>query len=299
MEIVVAFYHIGVGNWDLAREQLETVRQIAQRLGDRRRLDDAIGNLAELESLQGSFELAAALAEELIDNATARNDDRYRAEALAELAVSSWQLGDTDRALRSLAALELLMAGDLELTDELRIKFGGLRALVHASRQEWQAARTAADQTMDLTAHQRPTYFGTFLGYAGPAEAYLSLLEAGQAGTHGRRQTADALGRLRGYASVFPVGRPRSALLEGRHHWLRGKPDAANRSWRNAIRLAEELSMPYELALAHYELARHLDPQDPARAGHLAASRDLFNRLQAARDLARMDRIDGDAGRIV
>ncbi len=298
VRIVVGFYDIGVGKWGLAREQLETVRQIAQRLGDRRRLDDAIGNLAELELLRGSFDAAKGLANELVSNATARNDDRYRAEALAELALSSWQLGDVEPALRSLDALDSLMAGNLEPTDELRIRIDGLRALVHTDRAEWQAARAAADRAMALTAHQRPASFGAFLGYAGPAVAYLSLWEAGQAGADGQQRAADALRRLRGYAGVFPVGRPRSALLEGRHALLHGRRDVALRSWDRAVRLAEGLSMPYDQGLAHYEIARHLEPSDPTRAAHLAASRDLFGRLRAAPDLARVDRVEAGDGRI-
>lgn len=298
VQIVVGFYYIGVGKWELAREQLEKVREIAQRLGDRRRLDDAIGNLAELESLRGSFETAATLATELVSNATARNDDRYHAEALAELALTSWQLGEAEVALRSLGALDALMARDLDLTDELRLKIGGLRALVNTDRTDWPAARAAADLAMDLTAHQRPTSFGTFLGYAGPAEAYLSLWETGQAGADGRQRAADALGRLRGYAGVFPVGRPRSALFEGRHDWLRGRHDAAMRSWDRAVRLGAGLSMPYEQGLAHYEIARHLEQGDAGRASHLDACRDLFSRTRAMRDLARVDRIEAGDGHV-
>ncbi len=223
VRIVVGFYYVGVGNWDLARAQFDSVRQIAQRLGDRRRLDDAIGNLAELESLRGSFDVAAALAGELVTNATARNDDRYRAEALTELALSSWRLGQADVALRSLGALDPLAANDRELTDELKLRIRGIAALVHSDRADWAAARTAADLAMGLTANQRPASFGTFLGYAGPAEAYLTLWETGQSGADVQSRAADALGRLRAFAKVFPVGRPRSALLEGRHHWLRGQ----------------------------------------------------------------------------
>jgi len=49
--------------------------------------------------------------------------------------------------------------------------------------------------------------------------------------------------------------------------------------------------MPYEQGLAHYEIGRHLDPNDPDRAVHLDAARDLFTRVHAthalgARDLA-------------
>jgi class 3 adenylate cyclase/tetratricopeptide (TPR) repeat protein len=298
VQIVVGFYYVGVGKWDLAREQFESVRQIAQRLGDRRRLDDAIGNLAELESLRGSFETAAALSSELLSTATARNDDRYRAEALTELALSSWRLGHSEIALRSLRALDPLMARDLELTDELRLRIDGIAALVHADRADWVAARTAADLAMGLTAHQRPASFGTFLGYAGPAEAYLSLWETGQTGADGQQLAADALGRLRRYAGVFPVGRPRTALLAGRHDWLRSRRDAAMQSWDRAIQLAEGLSMPYEQGLAHYEIARHLEPTDPARANHLAVSRDLFSGLHASRDLARVDMIEAGSGHV-
>jgi class 3 adenylate cyclase/tetratricopeptide (TPR) repeat protein len=298
VQIVAGFYYIGVGKWDLARDQLERVRQIAQGLGDRRRLDDAIGNLAELESLQGSFDTAAALAKELVSNATARNDDRYRAEALVELAFSSWQLGDAEVTLRSLNALDPLTAHDLELTDELRVRIDGIKALVHADRADWLAARTAADLAMDLTAHQRPASFATFLGYAGPAQAYLSLWETGQAGADGQQRAADALSRLRGFAAVFPVGRPRSALLEGRHDWLRGKRDRAMRLWERAVKLAESLSMPYEQGLAHYEIARHLEPTDAARAVHLAASRELFSGLHASRDLARLELVEAGVGQV-
>jgi class 3 adenylate cyclase/tetratricopeptide (TPR) repeat protein len=296
VQIVVGFYHVGVGNWELARGQFESVRQIAQRLGDRRRLDDAIGNLAELESLRGSFDTAVALASELVSSAAARSDDRYRAEGLTDLALSSWRLGQADVALRSLRALDPLMANDLELTDELKLRIRGIAALVHTDRADWVAARTAADMAMGLTAHQRPASFGTFVGYAGPAEAYLALWETGQGAAEGQGLAADALSRLRSFAKVFPVGRPRSALLEGRHDWLRGRREDAMRSWDRAIQLAESLSMPYEQGLAHYEIARHLEPTDAAQANHLAASRNLFSELHASRDLARVDLVEAGSG---
>jgi tetratricopeptide (TPR) repeat protein len=296
VQIVVGFYDIGVGKWDSAREQFETVRRVARRLGDRRRLDDAIGNLAELEALSGSFAAAAALAGELEGNAIARNDERYRAEALAELALTSWQMGEVEPTLRSLGALDTLMAGELELPDEIRIRVSGLAALVHADRADWPAARTVADKAMDLTAGQRPVSFGGFLGYVGPAEAYLALWEAGQAGADGPQRASDALGRLHGYAGVFPIGRPRAALLDGRHDWLRGRRDAAMRSWERAVGLAEGLSMPYEQGLAHLEIARHLAPTDAARSDHLTAARDLFGGAGGLRDLARLDQIEAGDG---
>jgi len=43
---------------------------------------------------------------------------------------------------------------------------------------------------------------------------------------------SNALRRLRGYADIFPVGRPRATLLEGRRMWLLGRRTEAARSWR-------------------------------------------------------------------
>ena len=57
--------------------------------------------------------------------------------------------------------------------------------------------------------------------------------------------TVDAsLSRLRSFAKVFPIGRPRYAALRGRQQWLLGKHDAALRSWRDALAEADRLAMP-------------------------------------------------------
>jgi hypothetical protein len=52
------------------------------------------------------------------------------------------------------------------------------------------------------------------------------------------------------------------------------------------LQAAERLAMPYEQALAHYEIGRHARADDPARGAHLARARDLFTRLGTTYDLA-------------
>lgn len=286
--IVVGFYYVGAGMWDPAREQLRTVRRIARRLGDRRRFDDAVGNLMELEYLRGSFATAAGLAQELTVAATARNDRRFRAEGLTGEAYCAWQLGNADEALRALGELKALLAEHQDLTDELKIKAHGLLAMIHLGRGDRQQARSASDEAMRLTV-ERPTYFGTHFGYVGPAEVYLNLWEAGQPAHEARARATEALARLRRYASVFPVGRPRYATLHGRHAWLYGQRGEALRWWRRAVARAQELSMPYEEGLAHLELGRHLDRHDPERDVHLRAAREIFERLEASQALAALD----------
>jgi hypothetical protein len=75
-------------------------------------------------------------------------------------------------------------------------------------------------------------------------------------------------------------------LLEGRRYWLQGKHDGAFRSWREALARATEMSMTYEQGLAHREIGRHLQPDDPARLIHLREAAEIFRGLGATPALA-------------
>ncbi len=288
--IVAAFYMVGAGQWTEAREQLMKVRRLARRLGDRRRLQDALGNVAELEYLRGAFTDAAKVADELVVVARARNDRRFEAEGLAAAAYSAWQLGRADDALASAAALRAIVADDPEVHDELRIKHHGLAAMIHLGRRERSLAIAASEEAMRLTAGRRPTYFATYLGYIAPAKVYLNLIEAGQAAHDSHARASEALARLGRYAAVFPIGRPRHANLTGTRAWLLGRHGDAFQAWRRALAMATELSMPYEQALAHFEMGRHLEAVDTNRAMHLTTAREILAGLNAVRALEMLER---------
>jgi len=294
--IVVGFYQVGAAKWEPAREQLGNVRRIAHRLGDRRRLQDALGNLAELEYLRGSFGNAAKVADELVAVARARNDRRFEAEGLAAAAYCAWEMGRSDEAFVMAGALKQIVADEPEVHDELRIKHYGLLALIHMGRGERSLATAACEEAMRLTAALRPTYFATFLGYVAPVEVYLNLLETGHPVHDTQARVAEALARLRRYSGVFPIGRPRHAVLAGSQAWLLGKHSEAFRSWRRALTVATQLSMPYEQGLAHYEIGRHLDMADAERAGHLRAASELFSEVGAARALGLLKSATAEAG---
>lgn len=289
--IVVGFYQVGAAKWEQAREQFSTVRRIARRLGDRRRLHDALGNLAELEYLRGSFKDAAKVADELVAVTRARNDRRFEAEGLAVAAHCAWQLGKANDAYRLAGELKAIVAEEPEVHDELRIKYHGLIAMIHLSRGERALAIAACEEAMRLTSAARPAYFATFLGYIAPAEVYLNLLETGQPLHDLNARVAEAMARLHRYAGVFPIGRPRHAILAGSQSWLLGKRGDALRSWRRGLTIATDLSMPYEQGLAHYEIGRHLDVADAEREAHLRAAREIFNGLGAARLLEMLEAV--------
>ena len=150
---------------------------MAEELGDRRRLADAVGNLMELEYLQGAFDQAEALARELATAARVRNDRRYETEGLVDQVYCEWQLGRSEQAQRSLTALRRILAIETDMTDELKIKYRGLLATIELARGEHEQALAASEEVLRLTAGARPTSFGTFLGYVAPVEVYLSVWE--------------------------------------------------------------------------------------------------------------------------
>jgi len=158
----------------------------------------------------------------------------------------------------------------------------------------WRAIRTAAD-----LAGPGPSFASyTLEAHAGLPEVCLALLERGEPPgvdpAELRATAAAGLRRLRRYARSFPMARPRALVCLGWSHWLQGRHGAAHRAWTRAIREAERLSMPWELANAHHELGRHLaagqrSPLGLDRTGHLDRARSTFAALGC--------RTDPDAGR--
>jgi len=177
--------------------------------------------------------------------------------------------------------------------DEIMIH--GILAQVHLRMGEAERARQAAEITLrHINAELAPSTFYSFEGYAGVPDVYLSLLEAFLNGEHSsgtqaslRKLARQACKGLRGYARVFPIARPRALICQGLYGWLRGNPRQAHKTWRKAQARAENLAMPYEQGLAHYEIGRHLPVDDPGRGEHLSRAVDIFSRLDAAWDLDR------------
>jgi hypothetical protein len=61
----------------------------------------------------------------------------------------------------------------------------------------------------------------------------------------------------------------------------------AHKAWQKGLMYAEQLEMPYEAGLAHYEIGRHLPFDDPDLEIHLARACDLFAGAEAKYDLRR------------
>jgi predicted ATPase/DNA-binding SARP family transcriptional activator len=195
-----------------------------------------------------------------------------------------------------------LVDADVARVDVVRFHVARARLLLAAGRpaDAWQAVRTA-----DRIAGPGPSFVQYALdGHAGIPEVCLALREpdgdgGSPPGTGGpepaelRATAATGLRRLRRYARSFPMARPRALTCLGWSRWLDGQHRPALRAWARAVREAERLRMPYELARAHFELGRHLDagqrsPLGLDRAGHLERALAGFEAAGCGADLRRV-----------
>jgi tetratricopeptide (TPR) repeat protein len=138
-----------------------------------------------------------------------------------------------------------------------------------------------------------PVAYWTQQGTAAAAEVLLTLLERHpERDAHRQalaRHAALACAGLRRYARRFPLGRAHALLWSGLLAWLSGRKRRAMQSWRAAISAGRALGLPYEQARAHFEIARHLPPDDHQRLAHLDSARALFEQLGCGDELACVD----------
>ena len=101
-----------------------------------------------------------------------------------------------------------------------------------------------------------------------------------------RRAARRACRDLRSFARIFPIGKPRARLWQGRLAQLSGRTEWAQAAWRAGLALAERLGMPFEAALAHSELSQHA-AGEPLRHWHLEQAQTLPYKLGVADDPTR------------
>jgi class 3 adenylate cyclase/tetratricopeptide (TPR) repeat protein len=291
--MAAGFYYAGVGNWEKARGLFDQILDISQRLGDRRLWVSAMSNLAPIHYYRGEFTSGAGLAAALY---AVGHDQHSQAQGLQWQAKGLFALGKFDEVAACLSELQIALGEDSKIVDEaMKLGVQGLRAATHLRQGAYQSALEAAKQTMDMAAKTMPSSYGVLSGYANPAEVFLALWEVGHPEPNLDTMTRKACKLARGFARVFPIGRPRALLWGGLYEWLAGKPVRAHKAWLESLAVARSLEMAYDEALAHYEIGRHTDAGDPARQEHLSRAGEIFERLGAAYDLGRVQKVIGSS----
>lgn len=293
-------YHQAFGRWPLALELLERSLAEARAVGDRYSMGVALFVLGVTQDCSGPPARAQRTLEELLETARASGNAQQETWALTELASVLSNLGRLDEARRRLdEAARRLEAGD----DISVMRYHGVRALVALRGGELDHAERAAAETLAQVRRGAPLVYSYLWAFTGMAETCLAAWELARAeGPADRaeaqaRRAREAARALRGFARLLPVGRSRSARIEGLAASLGGHPARARRCWRRALALARTAAMPLDEALAHLELARRgaLAPAD--RAAHLSAATALFESLGCELHLREARQLAGDPSR--
>lgn len=160
----------------------------------------------------------------------------------------------------------------------------GLLAVVHLRQGHPYQAKAGADQVLAMATESASTST-VFEGLAGTAEVYLTLWQDGDASVaDAARAACDALAKV---GKKFRLAECRALAWLGWCRWLDGKPAAARKCWARALEAGERHATPYDRALTHYTLGRHMDRGDAHRRGHLEEAAAIFERIGAQDDLAR------------
>ena len=279
-------YGLGACLWDQTRAELAEGREIAERFRDGRHLDECLVMQSKNAQYCGELDEGSARASQLWASGKERDDIQTEGWGLLALVECRVRQGRQADVIGDFEELETWLA-DVALNSE-KLCPTGMMSLGHYYEGNLDDAARLARDAVELTRTTNTLVYWTFNGMLGAGEVHLRLWEMGH-GEEGewREGTAQLLKSLKGFAKVFPVGKPAYLLLDGWHSWIGGKQDKAVKSWAECIAAGEELGMPLEAAQAHMHLARRR-PDDPGARDHALEAIRLFEESGGAFDLADM-----------
>ncbi|HEX6387021.1 MAG TPA: adenylate/guanylate cyclase domain-containing protein [Anaerolineae bacterium] len=278
----LSVYTAGIGQWEQTQAGLNRSLELFERFGNWARWGICMELLCLVASYQGRFAAMSDRYQRLLGVAQHRDDAVQQVWGLNGQMLSNIVAGDDPGEAVDLANRALFL---LEQSNEpdARIKTYSFLALAQLACGQWQQAQAAAAEALAAIVQAQPTSFGMFEAYASTAATWLALWERQTDDLYLKKQASLANKALKSFARRFPIGRPRSLLYQGRSIWLAGQVDKAHKLWQEALAASEQLQMPYELGLSHYEIGRHLTGDDPARQQHLTQAVAIFSRLGATR----------------
>lgn len=282
--ILESMFHSAFARWPLAESKARQAQQVLEKLGDRGELELAGVLLGHGDYYTGRFEQALARFAEIRESARRRGHFQHDVWSTYTMARSLLALGRLDEAMSLLREASELLKGKHDPLSH--IITSGLRAMASLQREEWEQARDEADKVMELARRYQPMLYTESHGYEGAARVYLALWERervpGKPPPPVAEEARRACARLSSFATRFPLTRAVALRCAGRMHWLAGHTWRARSAWKRSARLAREMGMPYEEALAWFELARAAAPGSPEREDSLRRAMEGFTRLGCA-----------------
>jgi hypothetical protein len=284
-------YGSGVGQWAKVEAALIRGAEIAERLGDRRRFDECRGMRGWGAFCQGQWAITSQLETAIAADAGQRGDPQAHAYQLIARSEVALRFGQPGHAEQVLAWTEEAAAFLKEGTDVHQyIRFYGVVSMAHWRLEQFVKAREAAEQGLNIITRSQPGISYSLEGYASVAEIWLALwerekLQASNTQSPMRAPARRAIKALNQFARPFPIGESRARLWRGVFEWLDGRPSAARQAWQKSLDVAQKMAMPYDEALAHFEIGRRVRGEE--RKTYLTRALIIFERLDATYDLGR------------
>jgi len=220
---------------------LRKVVAIAERLGYRRRWEEAVSILAYNHGMRGLTREALDEAESVY-RSSLRGDPQTRCWSLIERARSKLELSRVEEACSDLDAAAALAEG---LGRDERVWVAGLQALAELEAGDAARAAVLADRTLVAIGRRVPLVSAAGAGHAALAEASLRLAERAEASACAERLSiaGAACRSLRRFALTFPLMAAHADFAEAELLRLRGKAARARSSYARAVENAERADM--------------------------------------------------------
>lgn len=280
--VSAGLYHLGYGEWKQAKDALEQSTAMFEQIGNHRYWEESSGLQGEMANLRGRFADAHAIQKETLASARYRGDNQFQFHELTGFTLNALRMGDLAQAMESLNQASSFLEENRDIVEEIR--FYGVFAQIHLQRGDMDSAKQSAGLAMERIVRNRPTAFYSLEGFAGAAEVYLAALE-NEKNPDDLKSARRAVKSLHEFGRILPIGRPRAWLHQGLLDWAEGRQKKAVQAWEKSLGLAEQMSMPYEAARAHYEIGRHVEVHAPARQIHLQKAIEMFSEMGAKYEL--------------
>ena len=291
--VVTSVYKISVGEWDEVRERVEYAKELCEQLGDKGQWGDCAAMLGESAWIAGDMAYALDMQLQLLEDARRRRNPLHQCWGLLGVAVNHTRTGKTEQAV-------LLLKEALQILEETSniasfIETYGQLALAYLRLGQKQKAFDTAKKALEISTGISPTVYSMNIGYTAIADVFFELWEEALQNSDLTPDSAKyqslaekSIKLLRGFQNAFPIGQPSTPYYQGWHEWLTGKHDAARTSWHKGIDASQKYNMPYEEALAMYQLGASLPKDDPSRNEYLTKAAALFEKMGCVVELDRV-----------
>lgn len=285
----VAVAHLQAGRWREMRECLETARGMARKMGFNRRWEESTSQFSTACLLSSNIDEASALNNELL-GASERADPQSRCWAVVRQAELSLLKNDVAGAVQ--AAEQGVRFCEQGLGRAEWIYALGPLALARLRNGDSAGAREAADACSGWMRKGTIPIFYNIVSHACLAEVYFELwrrsTEPGERAALAR-SARFAVGQLSTIARAMAIARPRARLMQGFEALLLDrKPERARQRFRESLRQAKSLEMPFDQALALSALGKS-SPAGGAEAPESREARRIFEELGVTAEPLRLD----------